>query len=73
MERSTSPEYTIFHHSEAAMQGFEPCPRVLEARCSPRSTSLFVTPAPTQAMAITGAGSCLTNLAQLSIRTPWAA
>src|SRR5262249_35826292 len=25
----------------AGAQGFEPCPRVLEARCSPRSTPLF--------------------------------
>ena len=29
----------------AGTQGFEPCPRVLEARCSPRSTSLDVPPA----------------------------
>jgi hypothetical protein len=29
----------------AGAQGFEPCPRVLEARCSPRSTPLKVSPA----------------------------
>jgi hypothetical protein len=28
----------------AGAQGFEPCPRVLEARCSPRSTPLFTPP-----------------------------
>ena len=31
--------------AEAGAQGFEPCPRVLEARCSPRSTPLKVSPA----------------------------
>ena len=36
------------HHSAtsagAGAQGFEPCPRVLEARCSPRSTPLYSGP-----------------------------
>lgn len=31
------PSFVLFHNSAGA-QGFEPCARVLEARCSPRST-----------------------------------
>ena len=55
-------------------QGFEPCPRVLEARCSPRSTPLFVLRSPMAlAHAMASAGSWARNLAQLSIRAPCAA
>ena len=59
----------------AGVQGFEPCRRVLEARCSPRSTPLFFDKrqltAPAHAMA--SEGSWARNLAQLSMRAPCAA
>ena len=57
----------------AGMQGFEPCPRVLEARCSPRSTPLSRCIDDASSGHRHAAGSCVRNLAQLSIRAPCAA
>jgi hypothetical protein len=53
----------------AGVQGFEPCPRVLEARCSPRSTPLSVIDRAPGAQARASAGSCFRNRDQLAFGT----
>ena len=74
--RAKLPLLTGEKSRSAGAQGFEPCPRVLETRCSPRSTPLFFSDGPHEralAQAMASAGSRVKNRAQLSIQAPCAA